>query len=159
MNPLDDVGLIALFLGVPMLITGVLVARHVLPSTLDFVLDIDVPDAWVVYSFGSLGVRTDARRARARRRGLGKNEVFAVLVRPDRYEIWGRKDTKPRWEIDRHRAEIDTILVLVRYTYAWGGPLPRPEYERGIHITDGERSVNIVPAGGSVDSALRALHR
>ena len=154
---MDHVGLIALILGVPMLITGVLVARSTLTSGLDFVLDTDVPDAWVVYSFGSLGVRKDARQARAHRRGLGKNEVFAVLVRPDRYEIWGRNDTAPRWQIDRQRAEIDTISVLVKMSYLSDGLLPLPEYARGIHITDGTHSVNIIPAGGSVDSVLRAL--
>ncbi|GGR57488.1 hypothetical protein J2S40_003350 [Nocardioides luteus] len=153
---MNDAGLIALVLGVPMLVTGVLAARRTLSSSLDFVLDVDAPDSWIVYSFGSVDVRKAARRARASSRRLGRNDVFAVLVRPDRFEIWGHRDTAPRWHVDRADAEVDTALVVVgRQDILSIAPLPI--YRRGIYISDGVRSVSVVPSGGSIDSALRAL--
>ncbi|MGH3351005.1 MAG: hypothetical protein ACRDPS_10100 [Nocardioides sp.] len=137
-------------------------ARSSTPASSGFVLDAG-PGSTIVYSLGSHDAKRCARKARARSRHLGENETFAVLVRPDAFEIWGYGDTAPRWTIERAKAEIQTVGVLVKIDY-WTDGIPfRREYEPGVRISDGKRAIHIIPAGSAirgtpVESVLRALH-
>ncbi len=144
------------------LIIFAFMARSSRPASEGFVLNA-APGSTIVYSRGSHDARRDARRARARSRHLGDEETFAVLVRADTFEVWGHEDTRARWRIERAEAEIQPAWVLVRVRYWESAGLFRAVRRPGVRVTDGARTIHIIPAGtlerdNPVESVLRALH-
>lgn len=97
-------------------------------------------------------VTSDDRDGKVVKLRSGWLRTSAVIVLPDRLEVWGEDAEAADIVLDRSRLEVTREGIWIRYL---GGD----DFPAGLWLTDGDISVVVIPYGRSARRARRALAR
>ena len=149
----DDVGffLIAVFVGPPLVIIAITVRHESSMRRLVRRLEEMFPGAPVIAG-ETAEVTDDDRVGKVVKLRSGWLQTMAVVVLPDRLEVWGKGVESAYIVLDRRRLQVRRQGIWVRQ-------LGDDDVCGGLWLTDGEISVVIVPYARFARGARRALAR
>ena len=147
----DDVGyfLIAVWIGPPLVIWAI--ATRADRSMRRFVAQFEEMFPGIPTVVGEAAeVTVDDRVGKVVKLRSGWLQTAAVIVLPDRLEVWGKDAEAADIVLDRSRLEVTREGIWIRYL---GGD----DVSAGLWLTDGDVSVVLIPYGRSARKARRAL--